>query len=128
VAEIRHQQAGQSPSSVISSSEIHIPDETDLGTGTYTVHFKPRSLPATDKPIACGMLGAPDFEIKATFTPGGELSVALGSADDSRPKRVASFVLPAQIDPIEIHLLVVSFARWEVTDVALDDVALTRKP
>jgi hypothetical protein len=127
VAEIRHQQAGRGPASLISFSEIHIPDDADLGTGTYTVHFKPRSLPATDKPIACGMLGAPDFEIKATFTPDGELSLALGSADDSRPKRLVSFVLPSRIDPTDIHLLVVSFTGWEVTAAALDDVWLPRK-
>jgi len=42
MAEVEYQQPGQNPG--IESVGIHIPDETDMGSGTFTVTFEPNCL------------------------------------------------------------------------------------
>ncbi|TMD43853.1 MAG: hypothetical protein E6I88_00145 [Chloroflexi bacterium] len=63
MAEIKHQQPGGSPE--VSGSVIHIPNDADMGTGTFTTEFKSNALPAT-KVIMSAIVNAPVFQITAT--------------------------------------------------------------
>ena len=70
---IKHQQRNACPE--ISLGEIHIPDDADLGTGTFTNTFSPRALPPT-KVISSIMINAPSFQVAATVNPNSEITVA----------------------------------------------------
>jgi hypothetical protein len=122
VAEIKHQQS--SASSGISLMEIHIPDDGDAGTGTFTVTLRPVSVPP-DKMIPAIVTRHPIFEISVNLFPEGDLSVLLGKFDGSEPMEVAAFALPNK--PKAVHTVKVTFNQWHVLGVLLDGLPLMRK-
>jgi hypothetical protein len=124
VPEIKHQQLDPSPET--SSSEIHIPDDADMGTGTFTVVFKPRVLPAS-KVIASAIVYAPTFQLTATVNPNGEIPVLLGDTN-SPPKHRLVVRLPGSVYRPHAHTLKVAFANWQITAVTLDGQPLARVP
>lgn len=118
--EIRHQQLGGGPELV--KSEIHIPDDTDVGTGTYTTVFKAGALPARQA-IASVMLNAPSFQVAVTVNPNRDVVVALGRADGSDPRTQRIVRLPAFVGPSQ-QTVRVEFAGWEIVGVYLNQLAL----
>lgn len=122
--EIRHRQQNAAPE--IDYAEIHIPDDTDWGTGSFTTVFKPNSLTAT-KTIASIMFNAPRFQMSVTVNPNREVLVALGPADGSDPRSAETFTLTPIADVSAIHTLAARFRNWQVTGLELDGVVLPRR-
>ena len=122
--EIRHRQRNAAPE--IDYAEIHIPDDTDWGTGSFTIVFKPDALAAT-KAIASIILNAPRFQLSVTVNPNMEVPVALGRADGSDPSSTETFTLTPIADVSAIHTLVARFRDWRVIGLALDGVVLPRR-
>ena len=122
--EIKHQQRNASPE--ISLAEIHIPDDTDWGAGTFTTKFSPRALPATSV-IASAMINAPRFQIIATVNPNGEVPVQLGRADGTDPLDSAVFLLPTKLRPSKRHTLQIEFASWHIMAASLNHQQLNKK-
>ncbi len=118
--EIRHQQSGGSPE--IASSEIHIPNESDPGTGTFTTQFKAKAF-ARGKEIASMMVNAPVFQISATVSASGRVTVVLGKA---QPEHYATFLLPAAFDRAAKHTIRIEFAGWKIGAAYADDEKLRR--
>lgn len=125
--EIKHQQAGGSPE--VESGTIHIPDDGDWGTGTFTTVLAPNALKAR-KVISSIMLNAPAFQVSASLNPNGDVVVLLGKADGSDPTDRQVFLLPRTARAIRLadkHELRVSFIQWNITGAFLNGVLLDTK-
>ena len=116
--EIKHQQRNACPE--ISLGEIHIPDDADLGTGTFTTTFSPRALPPTTKVIFSVIINDPGLQVAATVNPNSEIAVALGRADGSNPRDVAIFILPRGVTKRASHTLRIEFADWCILSASFD--------
>jgi len=120
--EIRHRQDDANPE--IDYAEIHIPNDTDWGTGSFTTVYKPNALTSTNT-IASIMLNAPRFQISVTVNTNREVPVAVGSADGPRSAEI--FTLTPIADVSAIHTLVARFRNWQVIALELDGVVLPRR-
>ena len=116
--EIRHQQSGGSPE--IASAEIHIPNDSDLGTGTFSTQFRANAF-SSGKEIASMMVNPPSFQISATVDSHGVVTVMLGKA---QPEQYATFVLPSGFDHAAAHTLRIEFRGWRIGAAYLDDQPL----
>ena len=108
----------------IPFSEIHIPDDNDLGTGTFTVHLTPNALKYTSTGVGGSMVNIPIFQISATFTSKDTVVVVIGRADGSPPKHQATFLMPPNVDSSRPHDLTVKFAKWYILGAYIDGVSL----
>ena len=117
--EIRHQQLSSAPE--ILSSEIHIPDDSDWGTGTFTTNFSPSSLPPK-RAIVASMINSPRFQITATLNANRDMPVLIGSADEPRNK--AMLLLPDHIKQSVGHQLVIQFSAWQIRSATFDGKTL----
>ena len=119
--EIKHQQPNASPE--VSMSEIHIPDDSDLGTGTFTINFVPNSLPPTEV-ISSLIVNPPAFQISATLNPNLDVPALIGKADGSEPTHKVTFRLPDNISKDNEHTLIIRFAGWRILAATLDGIQL----
>jgi len=121
VPEIKHQQLGGSP--WILSAEIHIPNDSDLGTGTFTTAFKAKAF-SSGSDIASIMMNLPAFQISATVNANGDIPVLIGRAE---PQHQLMFVLPKGLDPAPPHTLRVEFTKWRIVAASIDGKQLAQK-
>mgnify|MGYP007122455039 FL=1 len=115
-----------SPNPEVTLSAIHIPDEADLGTGTFTTVLAPNALKAR-KAIASIILNPPVFQISSTVNPNGDVIVLLGAADGSDPSDRKTFLLsrvPGAIKLADTHEIRVSFIRWNITGAFFDNALM----
>lgn len=123
MAEVRQRQMSSMPG--IEYGEIFIPDDSDMGTGTFTTLLKPNALYA-GKPIISIMLNKPEFQISVNINPGTrEIPVLLGKSDGSDPIAHKLFLLPRDLDISVSHEFVATFENWKVTDLQLDGKSLS---
>ena len=122
MAEIRRQQPKGAPG--ISFAEIHMPDDKDWGTGTFTTVFEPAAL-KKHKAIGSIMINPPRFQISATINANGRIPVLLGRADGSHAVDKKLFVLPKDFDVLPSHTLKIEFVKWRIVVAHLDDTPLT---
>ncbi len=121
---IKHRQPNASPE--VEYGEINIPDDKNLGTGTFTTLLKPNALLGT-KTISSIMINAPRFQISVNINPGTkEIPVLLGRADaDHISGKI--FLLSANIDPTVSHTFVAAFENGQVLGLELDGTPLKVK-
>jgi hypothetical protein len=113
--------------SEIESGEIHIPNDADWGTGTFTTVFKLDGLRSNDD-VTSVMVNAPRFKIAATVNPDGGVPVLLGRADAALPFDHVTFRLPAEIALSAHHTLQIQFANWHIVSAMLDGQMLSMVP
>ena len=122
MAEIRNRQNNPRPG--IDYSEIYIPNDQDLGTGTYTTVLQPNALAKKD-PIMSLALNAPVFQISVNINPATEeIPVLLGKADGSPPISRKVFNLPQNIELTDAYTFEARFENWQVTELTLNGVSL----
>jgi hypothetical protein len=109
----------------IAASKIHIPDESDFGTGSFAMRFKRHSLPP-NKTTALLISRPPHVQIAVTISPNGLVIVALGYPDGSRPIHRATFLLPLGVNQDTDHTITVGFERGHIHGALLDDMPLAR--
>lgn len=114
MTEIRHQVPGASEE--VESAEIYIPDDSDIGSGEFTVILKPNVLPVS-KVFWSTIIHPPKLQITATFDPNMNVSVQLGPADQLDRK---SFRIPVSAEPQSRHTLRFHFSKWKLTDASMD--------
>jgi hypothetical protein len=121
---IKHQQPGGHPA--IISSDIQIPDDADLGTGSFTTKFKAGALPSSTV-ISSAMINAPSFQVSITINPNRDVPALLGTADGTDPKSRVYFLLPEHINPAVAHTLRIDFAKWHIFMALFDGMPLATK-
>jgi len=85
------------PSPEIEYSEIHIPDEENLGTGRFTTRIKARTLFAGN-PVSSLIVLVPHFQLSVNLNPAtGKVPILLGRADRTAPLSRKVFLLPQNI-------------------------------
>lgn len=125
MTEIKYRQPNSSPE--IQYGEIHIPDDENLGTGTFATLLKPNVLSST-KVISSIMINRPKFQISVNINPGSrKIPVLLGKADGTDPISSQTFLLPPNADSTKAYKFVVIFENWQIINLEMDGVALAEK-
>lgn len=120
--EIKSREEGPVPG--IDYSEIHIPDDNDLGTGTFTTVLK-EDIMGKINPIISSVANEPDFLMLVTInTAIEEINVMLGKTEKAPPVSRAIFSIPKEVDIKAAHTIDAHFKDWKVTGVELDGVKL----
>ena len=118
MAEIRHQVPGVSEE--VESAEIYIPDDSDVGSGEFTVTLKPDVLPVS-KVFWSTIIHPPKLQITATFDPNMIVLVQLGPTDQLDRK---NFRIPVSAEPQQKHILKIHFSKWKLSDAFFDNVSI----
>ena len=105
----------------VDRAEIHIPDDADLGTGTFTTFLTPRAL-LTHYGIHSHMANGSAFHIVVNVDPDHQVAVILGQVE---PRDKGAFMLPDAVDFRLAHALTVTFAAWKITGASLGGAPLT---
>lgn len=125
MAEIRTRQNNPGPG--IDYSELHIPDDSHLGTGKYTLSLQPNAL-ISKKVITGIIINKPIFQMSVNINPGPkEVPVLLGKADGSDPISQKLFSLPQNIGLAGTHRFEAIFEDWEIKSLEMNGVRLLEK-
>jgi hypothetical protein len=104
----------------IEYSEISIPDENDLGTGTFTTVIEQRAM-AKINPIMSSIINEPVFQMIITINSAEEAAtVLLGKAGNSPALSRKIFRIPEDTKINESHNFRVIFSGWDVKALELD--------
>jgi hypothetical protein len=110
----------------IEYSEISIPDENDLGTGTFTTVIEQKAL-AKINPIMSSIINEPDFQMIITINSAEEeVTALLGRADNTPPLSRKVFIIPEDTKIHESHSFQVIFSQWDIKALELDGKELQR--
>jgi hypothetical protein len=122
--EIKNREDGPVPGIVYS--EIHIPDDSELGTGRFKILLKEDILGKIN-PVISSVGNEPVFLLLVTINSAiNEINVNLGRSEKEKPLSRVIFKLPEDIDSKTTHTIDTSFSGWEVTEVLLDGEKLER--
>lgn len=102
------------PIAGIEYSEIIIPDENNLGTGTFTSVLKPDAM-AKNNPLISTIVNEPLFKMFVNINIiTEEAMVLLGKADGSPASSREIFKLPKEINTKESHRFDAIFKDWKI--------------
>ncbi len=108
----------------IEYSEIHIPDEDNIGTGTFLTVLEPKALTKIN-PIMSSMVNKPLFQlIMGINAAENEATVLLGKADNTPAVSRKVYKVPTdknRDDALEFNII---FKDWDITALELDGSAL----
>lgn len=122
--EIKSREEGPVPG--IEYSEIHIPDDSDLGTGTFKTVLK-EDIMGKINPIISSVANEPIFLMLVTVnTAIEEINVMLGKTEKEPPLSRAIFSIPKDVDTKTGHTIDAHFKEWKVTEAELDGKKLER--
>jgi hypothetical protein len=126
MAEFKHRQDRPGPN--IHYGEVRFPDEQDLGTGAYAVAVERAALQG-EQPVAAVLINRPVFQLALEVNPQSrEAVVTFGRADGAEPALQSVYRLPAEVagGGNSPAVFVVSFERWAVQSLKLDEQALEK--
>ena len=125
MAQFTHRQDRPGPQ--IHYGEVRFPDETDLGTGTYSVAMEPAALTG-EKPVAAVVMNRPVFQLALEVNPQSrEAVVTFGRADGAESAVQTVYRLPdATVAVTGPVVFVVSFERWTIRSMTMDQRELAR--
>ena len=104
----------------IDHSEIHIPDENNLGTGTFITVLEPNAM-AKINPIISSIINEPIFMLVVSINLAIEsVTVMIGKADKTPPLSRKVFKLPKEIDLPATHTFDVGFGEWKIESLRMD--------
>ncbi len=126
MAEIKSRE--QNPVPGIDHSDIHIPDENNLGTGTFITVLEPEAM-ARISPIISTIVNEPVFKLIVNILLAeNEVTVLIGKADKSPPLSRAIFKLPDIPDLKKKFRFDVTFSDWKITGLQMDGNPLEAVP
>lgn len=112
----------------IDYSEIHIRDEHNLGTGTFTTVLE-RSAMAKISPIISTIVNEPVFKLMVNIhLTANEIIVLLGKDDNSPALSNKTFKLPENINLTDRHSFEVIFKDWEISTLTMNGKSLKTRP
>lgn len=110
----------------IAYSEIHIPDEDNIGTGVFTTVLEEKAMSRIN-PIMSAIRNTPVFQMIVSINVAeNEITVLLGKADGSPATSREVFILPKDTDSSRSHRFDTVFREWKVTDLQLNGDSLKR--
>jgi len=111
----------------VECAEVHIPDDSDLGTGTFVTVLEPSAL-AKPEPTISIIINKPVFQISVNFNPATrEIPVLLGRADGTDPLSRRIYQLPVNIELSESYTFEAIFEDWRIRELDMDDVPMKHK-
>ena len=122
MAEIRSREEHPIPG--VAYSALHIPDEYNLGTGTFTTMVEAGAM-AKINPIISNIMNEPYFLMIVTVNLGiDQVTALLGKAHDEGPISRKVFDIPGDINTGDAHDVTVVFRDWDIHDITLDGTSL----
>ncbi len=124
MAEMKNRETTPIPG--IEYSEIHIPDEKDVGTGTFTSVLEPKALKKIN-PIISSIQNEPVFlMIVSINTAISQVTAMIGKSHNTAPLDRKVFNIPDSIDDETANDFTVKFNGWDIESMKLngDDLKL----
>ncbi|MCK5511519.1 MAG: hypothetical protein KAI96_01850 [Thermodesulfovibrionia bacterium] len=110
----------QKPVPGIDYSEIRIPDEENLGTGTFKTVLLPNAM-AKNCPIINTIVNVPVFQLMVNINSAeNEVTVLLGKADKSPALFRRVFKLSENLDLSKAYSFEVTFSHWKIKDLKMN--------
>ena len=98
----------------ITLSEVHIPDENNLGTGTFMTVLEEGAF-GKKNPIISSIMNEPEFVLILSMNAAIESATAMiGKSQNTQPLDRKVFKFPADIDTKEVLSFKVSFDDWDI--------------
>jgi hypothetical protein len=118
MAEINSREANPIPG--VEYSEIHIPDEKNLGTGRFTTMIEPKALKKIN-PIISNIMNEPYFLLIVNINLGiDQVTALLGKTHEEHPISRKVFNIPKDIVLENANDFTVSFKDWEIKEMKLN--------
>lgn len=116
--EIKSREDGPVPG--VTYSEVHIPDEQALGTGSFTTVLDPAALKKIN-PIISSIQNEPVFLLIVSINIAIEQATAMiGKSHNTPPLDRRVFTIPKGIDLLKENDFTVSFDDWDITGMKLN--------
>ncbi len=126
MAEIKSRE--QNPVPGIDYSEIRIPHDQNLGTGTFTTVLEPNAM-AKINPIISTIINESVFKLMVNIQlAANEVTVLLGKADKSPPLSREVFKMPEKIKLLDAHKFDIIFKDWKIKDLMMNGNSLEKAP
>ncbi len=122
MAEVRSRE--EKPLPGIDYSEIHIPDEENLGTGSFTTLFDPKAMVKVN-PLMSTIVNKPVFQLIMSVNAAEyEATVLLGKADNTPADSRKVYKIPKDADTDKALTFKAVFSEWNITALEMDGTAL----
>ena len=118
MAEIKSRE--EEPLPGITYSEIHIPDENSLGTGTFMTVLEEGAF-GKKNPIISSIMNEPEFVLILSMNVAIESATAmLGKSQNTQPLDRKVFKIPTEVDTKEVLRFKVSFDDWDISGIEIN--------
>jgi len=118
VAEIKSRE--EEPLPGITYSEIHIPDENNLGTGTFVTVLEEGAF-GKKNPIISSIMNEPEFVLILSMNAAIESATAMiGKSQNTQPLDRKVFKFPADMDTKIVLSFKVSFDNWNISGIEVN--------
>ena len=118
MAEIKSRE--EEPLPGITYSEIHIPDENSLGTGTFITVLEEGAF-GKKNPIISSIMNEPEFVLILIMNVAIESATAMiGKSQNTQPLDRKVFKIPTEVDTKEVLRFKVSFDDWDIKGIEIN--------
>ena len=118
MSEIKSREDGPVPG--VQYSEINIPDDKEMGTGSFTTVLEPKAMKKIN-PIISSIENEPVFLMIVSINIAIEQATAMiGKSHNTPPLDRKVFNIPQGIDLLQANDFSVSFDDWDVTGMRLN--------
>ena len=118
MAEIKSRE--EEPLPGITYSEIHIPDENSLGTGTFITVLEEGAF-GKKNPIISSIMNEPEFVLILSMNVAIESATAMiGKSQNTQPLDRKVFKIPTEVDTKEVLRFKVSFDDWDIKGIEIN--------
>lgn len=108
----------------IDYSEIHIPDEDNIGTGTFITVLDPKAMSKIN-PIMSSIVNKPLFQlIMGINAAEDEATVLLGKADNTPAISRKVYKIPTETNKDDALNFKIIFKEWDIKTLELDGSTL----
>ena len=118
MAEIKSRE--EEPLPGITYSEINIPDESNLGTGTFVTVLEEGAF-GKKNPIISSIMNEPEFVLILSMNVAIESATAMiGKSQNTQPLDRKVFKIPPDIDTKEVLNFKVIFDDWDIKGIEIN--------
>ena len=122
MSEIKSREDGPVPG--VEYSEINIPDDNKMGTGSFSTVLEPKAMKKIN-PIISSIQNEPVFLMIVSINLAIEQATAMiGKSHNTPPLDRKVFNIPKDIDLLKANDFSVSFSDWDVQGMTLNGISL----